>query len=224
VFLSRASLSLASGRTHLEFVLEPGPAATLAGRLADVGLPANVRLRRGRGVVTWKSTERVGSFLRGIGGGSALLELEVRQVARSMRGDMNRVLNAESANLQRAVAAASRQLAAIDMLEADGRLGGQPYVVRAVAAARRETPEATLAELAERTELTRSAVQRALVRMERLAFDPADPGVADDAAGVARGPGRRGPSGRIPRRCARSSSPRTGRCTPRLATRVSSRP
>ena len=174
VFLSRASLSLAAGRTHLEFVLEPDAAELLAARLADVGLPATVRVRRDRGVVTWKSGDRVGMFLRGIGGGSALLELEVRQVARSMRGDLNRVINAESANLQRAVHAAARQRAAIDAVEADGRLEEQPYVVRLVAAARRETPEATIGELADRLELTRSAVQRALGRLERLALQPDD--------------------------------------------------
>lgn len=223
VFLSRASLSLASGRTHLEFVLDPDAARTLAGRLAEIDLPAAVRVRRGRGVVTWKSADRVGSFLRGIGGGSALLELEVRQVARSMRGDLNRVLNAELANLGRAVSAASRQLAGIEVLERDGRLGTQPYVVRAVAAARRETPEATLSELADRVEATRSAVQRALVRIERLAFEP-DQGDPGDTVGVSRGRARGSRSGRIPRRCARSSLPQTGRCTPRHATRVSSRP
>jgi len=38
-----------------------------------------------------------------------------------------------------------------------------------VAEARRETPEASLAELAERLELHRSAVQRALERLERIA-------------------------------------------------------
>ena len=67
-----------------------------------------------------------------------------------------------------------RQLDAIDRLEADGRLAAQPRVVRTVAAARRETPEATLAELASRLELHRSAVQRALERLERLALHEAD--------------------------------------------------
>jgi DNA-binding MarR family transcriptional regulator len=42
--------------------------------------------------------------------------------------------------------------------------------VREVAAARRETPEATLTELAERLSIHRSAVQRALDRIERLAL------------------------------------------------------
>jgi DNA-binding protein WhiA len=110
------------------------------------------------------------TFLRRAGAGAALLELESRQVTRTLRGELNRVINAESANLQRAVVAAGRQLAAIAELEADGRLGAQPYVVRLVADARRETPEATLTELAERLELHRSGVQRALERIERLSL------------------------------------------------------
>ncbi len=169
LFLAHGSLSLAAGRAHLEFVVPPSEASVLAGRLADLGLPASWRLRRGRGVVTWKSADTIGTFLRRVGAGSSVLELESRQVSRALRGEINRVINAESANLQRAVMAAARQLRAIDRLEADGRLAEQPPVVRLVAAARRETPEATLTELAERLGLNRSTVQRALERLERLA-------------------------------------------------------
>ncbi len=174
LFLSRGSLSLAASRTHLEFVVDEAEAPPLASRLTAMGLPASWRVRRGRGVVTWKSTEIVGIFLRLIGTGAALLELEARQVVRSVRGDLNRALNAESANLQRAVAAAARQIAAIDQLEAEGRLAEQTYVVRLVAEARCATPESTLAELAERLNLTRSAVQRALERIEWLVLHPDD--------------------------------------------------
>jgi DNA-binding protein WhiA len=122
-------------------------------------------------VVTSKSGEAVGAFLRRIGATATLLEVEARQVSRALRGELNRVLNAESANLQRAVSAAGRQLDAIAVLDADGRLSRQPFTVRLVATARRETPEASLADLAERLELHRSAVQRALERLERLAAD-----------------------------------------------------
>ncbi len=169
-FLACGSLSLSGGRTHLEFVVDPAEAPVLAARLADIDLPASWRIRRGRGVVTWKSGEAVGTFLRRIGAAGGLLELEARQVSRALRGDLNRVINAESANLQRAVSAAGRQLDAIAVLEADGRLARQPEVVRMVAAARRETPEATLSELAERLHLHRSAVQRALERVEHLSL------------------------------------------------------
>jgi hypothetical protein len=171
LFLSRGSLSLAAGRTHLEFVLPVDEATELAERLASIGLPAGTRIRRGRGVVTWKRAGAVTTFLQRIGAGGTLLELESRQVSRELRGDLNRVLNAEAANLERAVLAAERQLAAIERLEADGRLEEQPVVVRRVAQVRTETPEATLAELAERAGVHRSAAQRALERIERLAAE-----------------------------------------------------
>jgi DNA-binding transcriptional regulator WhiA len=173
-FLARGSLSLASGRAHLEFVVSAAEAPILAARVESLGLPASWRIRRGRGVVTWKSADTIVTFLRRVGAGSAILELESRQVARAVRGDLNRVINAESANLQRAVVAAARQLRAIDRLEADGRLAEQPVVVRQLAAARRETPEATFGELADRLGLHRSTVQRALERLERLAADEDD--------------------------------------------------
>ena len=198
-YLARGSLSLASGHAHLEFVVPMAEAGELAARLDDVGLPASWRVRRGRGVVTWKSAESITAFLGRIGASASLLELEARQVARSMRGELNRVLNAESANLQRSVAASGRQLAAIDALEIDGRLGEQPRTVRAVAEARRATPEASLSEIATRLDLHRSAVQRALDRLERLALH-------DD-----EGVGRRRPAGRgrvlVPGRARTAGSP-----------------
>ena len=190
-FLACGSLSLSGGRTHLEFVVDPAEAPVLAGRLADIDLPASWRIRRGRGVVTSKNGEAVDTFLRRIGATAALLEVEARQVSRALRGDLNRVLNAESANLQRAVSAAGRQLDAIALLDADGRLQEQPYVVRLVAEARRETPEASLAELAERLELHRSAVQRALERLERIAAFEDDEHPAAAARRVVRRPADR---------------------------------
>jgi len=168
-FLARGSLSVANGRTHLEIVVPADEGPALVAGLEAAGIPAGYRTRRGMGVITWKSAELVGLVLRRMGAGASLLELEARQVARSLRGELNRVLNAESANLTRTVAASFRQLEAISELEGDGRLARESRQVREVAAARRETPEATLGELAERLSVHRSAVQRALERIERLA-------------------------------------------------------
>ena len=185
-------------------------ARELAGRLADVGLPASWRVRRGRGVVTWKSAESIAAFLGRIGASASLLELEARQVARSMRGELNRVLNAESANLQRSVAASGRQLAAIDALETDGRLGEQPGRCGRSPRPGARRPEASLSEIATRLDLHRSAVQRALDRLERLALHD-DEGVGRRRPAARRrsdGRGRRGPDGGVAsgmiRPCARS--------------------
>ncbi|HLA16993.1 MAG TPA: DNA-binding protein WhiA [Candidatus Limnocylindrales bacterium] len=169
IFLATGSLSVANGRTHLEFVTSPTDGRTLVDRLDEMGLPAGLRERRGRGVATWKSSETIGRFLRLAGSSAAVLELESRSVSRSLRGELNRVVNAEAANLARSVTASGRHIAAIDDLEARGILSGEPRGVRAVAQARRDAPEASLSDLSERTGLHRSAVQRALDRIARIA-------------------------------------------------------
>jgi cell division protein WhiA len=170
LFLSRGSLSLAHGRTHLEIVVPAGQLDSAAAQLAEVGLPAGARLRRGRGVLTWKSADTVTTFLRFVGGTAATLELESRFVTRALRGHLNRALNAETANLQRSVATARRQLAAIDALAASGELERLPRMVRNVAEARRREPEATFTEIADRVSTSRALVQRAFDRLEARAL------------------------------------------------------
>ena len=186
-FLARGSLSVAHGRLHLEFVVPPDESVQLGARLASLGLPAGVRIRRGRGVVTWKGADEIGTFLRWVGAGSSLLELESRQVGRAVRGDLNRLLNAESANLERIAAASARQLVAIAMLDADGRLASMPEHVREVAAVRRAIPEASLGELATELAIPRGRVQRALERIESAALH-GDDAILDPDAGIPAAP------------------------------------
>lgn len=170
LFLAHGSLSLAAGRTHLEFVVPAVDLAPVARQLADIGLPASVRVRRGRGVLTWKSADTVTAFLRSVGGTAATLELEARFVTRSLRGHLNRVVNAENANLQRSVATAYRQLNHIEALSASGELDRLPRTVRAVARERRRSPEATFGQLAESLGTSRALVQRAFDRIEDSAL------------------------------------------------------
>lgn len=176
-FLSSGSLSLGSG-AHLEFVVPVEEAAALRDRLADMGLRAAWRERRDRGVVTSKDTEAILAFLRTCGASASVLEVEARQVTRQLQGHLNRVLNAETANLRRSVEASVRQIETIDRLAASGRLLELPAVERSVAQERTEAPEASLSELATRLGLSRARVQRALERLESAS----DAKSASDAA------------------------------------------
>jgi hypothetical protein len=165
-FLATGSLSLAGGRTHLEFVLPREVAQGFADQLAELGLPAAVRVRRASGVVTWKSAATVSRFLRLTGASATVLELESRTVSRELRSDLNRQLNAETANLRRGIASGVRQASAIAALQVSGGFDGLPTTVRAVGRARRAAPEASISDLAVELGLSRSRVQRALERLE----------------------------------------------------------
>ena len=169
VFLAHGSLSLAGGRTHLELVVPSDHAAELVRRLNDVGLPASWRMRRGVGVVTWKGTERVLAFLRQAGASASVLELEARIVNRTLRGHLNRVINAETANLRRSVASTAQQIDAIRSLERSGELARMPEATQTIARARLDAPEASLTELAAGVGASRSLVQRALEQIRSAA-------------------------------------------------------
>lgn len=170
LFLGCGSLSLAAGRTHLEFVVPVTDLPTVAGWLDDIGLPANSRVRRGQGVLTWKGTETVIGFLRRVGANTAAMELEALLVRRSLRGHLNRVVNAESANLRRSVASSRRQLSTIRALVDAGELKRLSRQARAVAIARLDAPEATFSELAASLGTSRALVQRALAEIDERAL------------------------------------------------------
>lgn len=166
--LARGSLSLATGRIHLELVVAHREAELLLEALSPMSLAGSLRRRRGRGVVVWKSRTEILDLLRRLGAGSSVAEIEARGVLREVRGALNRSINAETANLKRAVRAGIRQAEAIKRLDDVGALEVSE-TARSVAAARSANPDATIAELAERLHLTRSTVQRTLAALERRA-------------------------------------------------------
>ena len=166
--LARGSLSLAAGRAHLELVLLPVEARFVATILRRESLSAIQRERRGRTVFVWKGEEAVLHLLRSLGGGAALSALEARGVGRQMRNSLNRVVNADTANLRRTIDAGLRQATAARRLLKAGAIDEGGAVGR-VAIARMGEPDASLSELAEATGLSRSSVQRALAAIEAAA-------------------------------------------------------
>jgi DNA-binding protein WhiA len=85
-----------------------------------------------------------------------------------MRNSLNRVVNADTANLRRTIDAGLRQATAARRLLKAGAIGEGGAVGR-VAIARMGEPDASLSELAEATGLSRSSVQRALAAIEAAA-------------------------------------------------------
>ena len=168
-FLAAGSLSLGSRGAHLEFVVDPDEGEELRRRLDESGFTTSARTRRGRAVLTSKRTDTILAVLRYCGAGASVLEIESRLVMRQLQGHLNRVLNAETANLERTVASSARQVATIDQLEAEGRLGQLSAMDQSVARARKAAPEASFTDLAETLGLSRARVQRAFGRIEAAA-------------------------------------------------------
>ncbi len=168
--LGAGSISFGRSGAHVEFVLADDEAgAELQSALASLEVRALRSMRRGRSVVYLKGQEEVAALLRLVGANRGLLELETHRVGADVRTRLNRLLNAEEANLGRTVRAADHQLAAIARLEAFGTLARLGQALRDTAATRRRMPDADLDTLASALGISRSAVNHRLRRLVELA-------------------------------------------------------
>ena len=172
VLLGSGSISFSASGPHVEFVIRrASDAADLRAALRELGVRASTSVRRGRHVVYLKGQEEIAALLRLVGANRGVLELETHRVERDVRSRLNRLINAEEANLERTVRAADRQLAAIARLEGAGRLAGLGVGLREAAAFRRRMPEADLDTLATALGISRSAVNHRLRRLVELASE-----------------------------------------------------
>lgn len=173
--LLSGSVSLTPSGPHIEFVFDDARRAReLARRLREMDVTCGTMARRGRRVVYLKGREQLGTLLRLTGANRALLDLESDRVARDVRNRLNRLLNAEEANLGRTVRAADRQLQAITRLQARGELDRLPSALRETAHQRRRQPDADLDAMAAALGISRSAVNHRLRRLVALAADDDD--------------------------------------------------
>lgn len=172
LLLSAGSVSGGPGGPHVEFVLRDRSSALELQRLLEASDVRSSRMRRrGRQVVYLKGQEEIAGLLRLIGANRALLDFEASRVSRDVRNRLNRLLNAEEANLARTVRAADRQLQAIGRLEADGELERLAVGLREAAAQRRRQPDADLDTLASSLGISRSAMNHRLRRLVELSAD-----------------------------------------------------
>lgn len=175
VLLGSGSISFGRSGPHVEFVLSSADAAAgLQGLLAAMGVRGLRTSRRRHHVVYLKGLDEIVGLLGLVGANRGVLELETQRVGRDVRARVNRLINAEGANLARTVRAADRQLLAIERLELEGSLNRLPPSLRETAAQRRRMPDADLDSLAAALGVSRSAVNHRLRRLVELAGERED--------------------------------------------------
>jgi DNA-binding protein WhiA len=128
------------------------------------GLKAKIGRRKSHYVVYLKESESTIRFLSLIQAHAAVLRLEEVRVIRGLRGEVNRRVNCETANLEKTLNAAWEQVEVINQLIARVGLNILPVSLRRTAELRLEYPEATLKELGEyhRPPISKSAVNHRL--------------------------------------------------------------
>ncbi|MCI8970734.1 MAG: DNA-binding protein WhiA [Oscillibacter sp.] len=171
-FFAGGSITDPSKRYHLELTSSHLQASReLEVLLRESGYPPKSVTRNGSAVTYFKQSDQIEDFLTFIGAPAAAMRIMSTKVEKGIRNSVNRRLNCDSANLDKAVEAAQSQGAAIRRLEAAGRLKELPDKLQETAALRLAHPELSLSELAEAFDppVTKSCLNHRLRKLVELA-------------------------------------------------------
>lgn len=169
LFLSCGTVSSPQSGYHLEFpVSYYNLSRDLPALFAELGLRVRTVRRKGDYVLYFKESEQIEDCLTVMGAVNSTLELMNVKMVKDIRNKTNRVINCESANIDKIVAAAAGQLEAVRHIQkATGGLDALPPDLRELAQLRLQNPDMSLRELGQALEqpISRSGVNH---RMQRL--------------------------------------------------------
>lgn len=169
-FQGGGSVNKPESAYHLELVTGSFGLGNLLYRLLKrMGFPVGFVDRKADYIVYLKEGDAVIDFLAMIKADKAVEAFEIARNVKEVRAQVNRLVNCETANLQKAVDAAGRQIAAIRLLKAQGLLEKLPKKIKKTAQLRLENPDITLTELAAMLGVSKSGISHRLRKIQELA-------------------------------------------------------
>jgi DNA-binding protein WhiA len=130
-------------------------------------------LERKKGFITYlKEAEKITEFLSVIGAHNALLRFEDVRIVRDMRNSVNRLVNCETANLNKTIGAAIRQVENIRLIDEVVGLDTLPEKLREIARLRVDYQDVTLKELGEMVsggKISKSGINHRLRKIDEIA-------------------------------------------------------
>lgn len=172
-FLAAGSVTDPNKKTyHLEMVSSNEDFVNgLIYLLNILGVKAKVGQRKDKYLIYLKDSEAIAKFLSLINANTGVIKLEEVKVIKGLRGDVNRLVNCETANLEKSLSAAWEQVETIQNLRRSPVWQSLPEKLRITAELRLEHPEASLKELGEfhQPPLSKSAVNHRLRLIKNLA-------------------------------------------------------
>lgn len=172
VFLGAGSVSDPESAYHLEInINDLQYAQALVELLAQFELKAKISTRKNGYIIYLKESEQIVTFLNVIGAHAALLDFENTRIQKEMRNQVNRLVNCETANLNKTINASLRQIENIQLINRVIGLDKLPPPLKQVAELRLENPDISLKELGEMAEpkLGKSGINHRMRKLEEIA-------------------------------------------------------
>lgn len=171
-FLGAGSVNNPESKYHLEIILSTEANAEKIIKILSEFTIQSKKLERKKGCSIYiKDGEEISKLLALIGANSSVLKFEEIRVLRDMKNNINRKVNCETANLNKTVNAAVKQIEAIKKLKQTGEFENLSENLKEIAILRLENPDASLIELGEmlKNPIGKSGVNHRLKQIESLA-------------------------------------------------------
>lgn len=171
-FLGGGSLNNPNNKYHLEIVFSTNKNAEFViDLLKKFGIKSKILQRKNSCSIYIKEAEEISKFLALIGANKSVLNFEEIRVVRDTRNNINRLVNCETANLNKTVNAAVEQINAIKHLKKVKKFEELPDNLKQIAELRLKNPDASLIELGQMLDepLGKSGVNHRLKKICEIA-------------------------------------------------------
>jgi len=159
-------------RYHLDLSFETeAESRALAELLKEQGISGGCTERKGKYIFYLKDGEAIADFLAYIGANTAAFDFMNSRITREFRNNVNRQVNCDTANIEKALQASQKQIALIRRLRQSSAWGMLPDSLRETAELRLSHEQMSLKELgdAHNPSITKSGVNHRLAKIVAFA-------------------------------------------------------
>lgn len=148
-FIKAGFINSPEKECHLEILFKTKKKAEKVKILLEQCNIENVGItKKGNGTIIYiKDSENISAFLALIGANNAVLRFEEARVIKDTRNNINRVVNCETANLNKTIDAAVEQIKNIKLLKQKHKFHTLPENLKEIAEIRIKNPDASYEEL-----------------------------------------------------------------------------
>lgn len=174
LFLVNGSINCPNRSYHLE-ITNTNEMLAIQNKeiLKEIGIDFKMVERKGMYVLYIKDGESIVNFLNIVKAHKALMQFENVRVVKAVKNDVNRVINCETANLEKIVNTSVRQVKCIEYIERTIGINKLPLRLREIARIRLDNKELSLKDLGQMLapRLGKSGVNYRLKKIEQIAMD-----------------------------------------------------
>ena len=172
VFMGSGSINDPNKKYHLEIVFKTEENLNIViNILKKLDINTKKMIIENKKSLYIKEGEEISKFLALIGAAKAVMNFEEIRIRKEMRGKVNRIVNCETANLNKTINASIEQIAAIKKLKENGKFNNLSDNLKEIANLRLENPDMSLVDLGKKLNkpLGKSGVNYRLKKIMEIA-------------------------------------------------------